>query len=192
MTSTETLANAVVEMLRTRARYRPAPKPLHIADVEFDFDFHAVLSGPDREQTLLLVADVSSTPVVAVERRVRALGVVISRGGFSCPVTVVLVAEDEQDVNSSTLEQLCRVLVVRPAHSLERSLGPLLPLNLPDAAVKATTAQSELLNALGPLAEHPLTKDLLRAAAQSAEAVNEGLRAAIDRAARVIVTEVDT
>lgn len=185
MTPTAVLADSVVNLLRTQSGYALAPKPLHIADIEFDFDFHAVLSGPHSEQTLLFVADVSLTPVLAVERRIRALGAAISRGGFSCPVTLVVVAEDSQLVDTTRLEQLCRVLVLRPADSMERRLTSLLPLKLPDATVQATSAQKELKESLGAIAEHPLVKELVRAALSGGDAVSERLCRAFDEAAKL-------
>jgi hypothetical protein len=179
------LSDSVVELLLQKGGYRHVRKPLHIADVDFDFDFDAVLAGPSGERALVFVTDVETVPVVAIERRMRALSVVVSRTNASCPVTLVLVGGNVSTDALGRLQEICRVILITPSASVMESLTSLFPLRLPSGSLRDVSALRLLDDALGKDRAEPLIQNLIRASKLGSADVEQAIIMALDRAATV-------
>src|SRR5688572_12102286 len=105
-------ADLILNTLERSGGYRRVPQPLHIADV--DFDFAGALVGPDDQQALTLILDESRNPIAAAIRRLKAFAVVLERSGSTRPINVILLSSAPDRASVIALEQLARVIVIRP------------------------------------------------------------------------------
>jgi hypothetical protein len=163
----------ILATLEASGGYRRVPQPLHIADV--DFDFAGALVGPDDQQALTLILDENRNTMAAALRRLRAFAVVLERSGSTRPMNVILLSATPDRASIIALEQLARVVVVRPDQPIEESLYSLLPLRLPAPIACSQSAEETLQEELRQTLS-PLTQRLLKAGKKSAGAVEEEMR----------------
>src|SRR4051794_20126267 len=107
----------VVDLLERRGGFRTRPKPLHVADIDYDFEFDAVLEGPMEARTLILVLVKGATPGAAIERRLRSFSVALRRTGSMRPLTLVLLLESPDPPLVNSLQPLCRILPLLPGEA---------------------------------------------------------------------------
>jgi hypothetical protein len=186
MSETTSRINAVVDELQRAGRYHLRPKLLHIADVDYDFEFDAVLEGPEDEHNLIFVCYLDGSHTVAIERRLRALSIALRRTGSTRPFSLVLLMSKSDDVTVTRLQSLCRVFPVLTDGSVPVALAPLLPLPMPTQSQTLVSAVESLRKELGSqVKDGDLAADLIKAAAGDGPAVEKAVLAAIRKAATV-------
>jgi hypothetical protein len=186
MSDTVVRVNAVVDALQADGKYRVRPKPLHIADVDYDFEFDAVLEGPGEEHNLVFVCCPNDAPTVAIERRLRALSIALRRTGSTRPISLVLLLNQPDDTAVSNLQALCRVIAVLPAAAMDVALAPLMPLPLPLQSQTMVSAVDTLKAELAvELKDSHMAMELIRAASSDSPAVEKAILAALRKAATV-------
>lgn len=187
----ERIIQEVIALLINEAKFRLRPK-LFVADVDFEFD--AILTGPDDQERLIAVLHVMLTKTSSVRNDIRALTSMLSRTESLRPLVLVAVSDDPNDALFEELAALCRVIVVplkeiadadRDAQ-LRRFLRPLLPLKLPDPLKVRKPPEDRLRDKLKAinLASDPLVASLVKAASKSTKDVESVMIQAIEAIAK--------
>ena len=171
--STRTVA--AVSLLKTLGRYRERPAPLHIAHVDYEFKFDAILEGPNDEKSLVVVCAIDTLLPTPLERRLLSLSHALRRTGSTRPLTLVLLCTNADRGRYLNLSECCRLIVVADADELETALASLLPLPIPSQAQTLRSAAETLRQALGDTFDHPFTVKLLKAATHKGTAVESAL-----------------
>ena len=166
-----------------QAGYRIVPPPLRIVDVDFQSEFPAVLTGPHKQNSLIVVVDSDRTPFELTRRRIKALTTTLDRSGSEIPLTLVLIVSDSDISKTESLDTLCRVVRVFNAGDPGRDLRPLLPLALPEPAEPLPSALPALLKKTGPPTEDKFVALLIETAKQGQTAVADAVRSMVDKVA---------
>lgn len=178
------IIHSVVDVLESKGNYHRVPQPLHIADVEFQFQFNAVLRGPGDQGSLVLVSSTIDIPISAVERRIKAFSIILGRSGSMRPITLVLITGNPNEETITALQDLCRVIVVpSDVEDPKGYLRTLLPLDLPDPVKTMESADIALREELGDNINDPLISKLLKAASKGSTEVELAMRELINHAA---------
>jgi hypothetical protein len=169
-----------VVTLLTNAGYRPRELPMTVAKMPFEFS--AVLLGADRALDLIVLVDTLTEAESRIRQKIeglsRALDLVASRR----PLTVVLVGPPPRAAILEALGRVCRVLTVGTPTGkgadrfLSDALAVLLPLELPRADETVADPIGEVQKRLPASPDKEGLSDLLKAAPQGADAVQDALR----------------
>jgi hypothetical protein len=181
--------NAVVDVLRQRGAYRECPKPLHIADVDYEFQFDAIMEGPGDDKSLVLVCAADPAVLSALERRVLSLSHALRRVRSTRPLTLVLVTDNPDPAQLVRLGEACRIIPVTAGQRAEVAIASLLPLPMPVPSHTMRSATEALRQALDSSLDHPLCAALLKAASDRSEAVEKVVLDALKKAAIPSVPE---
>lgn len=178
------MTESIIEMLKSKNNYRQVPQPLSIADVDFQFDFDAVLEGPDDHCGLVLILNSEKAPLYSVQRKIKAFSIVLARTNSMRPITLVLITEKINDPAIESLEKLCRVITISPNNNdLRTCLRTILPLRLPELVKTRGSTDVTLREELGYDIEDVLISALLKAAQKNSSEVEHTIIEAIDQAA---------
>ena len=163
----------VSELLTTKGGFRRVPKPLHIAELEFGFEFDAVFEGPHDQHGLVLIVDLSRLSLQIVERRVRAFALALSRTNSLRTVCLVLLNPEagSNDRTLFALELLCRVILVKSTEDPTFALRGVLPIHLPVPGISVVGADEALAEELKNRPVDELMKQLQKAAKSGCDAV---------------------
>ena len=163
----------VIATLESAGGYKRVAQPMHIADT--NFDFAGALIGPGDHQALTVILESNHGTIAAALRRLKSFAIVLARSGSSRPISVVLISADPDRDEIAALEEVARVIIVRPGEDLDSALHSLLPLQLPLPIPPSESAErmlrEEMRNAPTPVAAR-----LLRAAKKSSNAVEDEMR----------------
>lgn len=177
--------DSVTDTLSSQGGFRLVPKPLHIANLDFGFEFDAVLEGPDGQHGLVLVSDGSTISTRSLERLIQSFSLALSRTDSLRTLTLVLINSDAGQSDLASLETLCRVINVRDAQSLTFDLRGLLPLAIPPPSNPLLSSAEVLASELASETIDELTHQLIKAAKDSAQSVAAAALAAVERAATI-------
>lgn len=181
------ITESIVEILQSKGHYHRVPRPLHIVDVNFEFD--AVMVGPENQRGLILILSAEDVPLDSVRRRVDTFSEALKITRSMRPITLVLIRQKSDNAdnfdNSAivALEKLGRVILVDPDKPLEASLHSLLSLNPPSTREPVESADDALRAELGNDSEDPVIRKLLKAAQKGRIDVERTLLEEIDRLA---------
>lgn len=170
---------SVLEVLAVleHAGFERLPRPLTVVGTEFDFE--AAARGTHTSHDLVLVAT-DQVPRRRLQRLVAGLARSLDLAASRRPVSLILLG-GVPAADRFELERYARVLPIASTTpdvtEIEKAIGVLLPLKLPNAdLVHGSDPVNEVLAALGPL---KTTRDhiaLIRVAADGPDAVREALR----------------
>jgi hypothetical protein len=177
------IIDEIVEILQSQSKgnYRLVSPKVLVADVEFDFD--AVMVGPDDQQNIILIYNAQSISLDIVHREIEAFSLILDRTESTRSITLVLITNESNNPTIKSLETLCRVVIVSPDKAVAESLCRLLPLLSRDTEKTIISAEAALRHELAESSQDPLIIELLNAAYKSDSAVEATMMKKIEAAA---------
>lgn len=175
-----TILDDAVGMLE-RAGYQNKGRLVLVSGIRLDFD--AVLEGPNNAKELVLILDGKELEQGAALKNLRTLSLLLERTESRRPVTLILARPSQGPAEIKKLGDLVRLLVLKEDETdLDLSLGPLLPLKLPNTVEPSRSASSALESELGSFGKDPLIRELVNAASKSSDQVHDKMIDEINRA----------
>lgn len=139
----------LIQQILLESGYTPHDEPLRVVDLSFRFD--SVLTGPNEQNTLVLVVQQDQPDIDSVHRRLIRLTRALDRVGSRRPITLVLIGLYSDPFKLERLNELARIITVTPdskEDEVTKLLGPLLPLEIPQPVESLFDIREELYNRL--------------------------------------------
>lgn len=100
-----------------------------VADTDFDFDLCFV--GPENDDSLVILLEVTAERFDLVSRKIRGLSRSLKRSRSNRTLTTIIVGLKVIPKDLAELEKHCRAINILPSDDVTKSISELLRLNIP-------------------------------------------------------------